>query len=125
MNTVVLLLIALALALWYSGARAKENATRHVMRALERADLQLLDGSIYLRKIALARIHAGRFGLLRFYAFEYTANGADRYRGIVVMAAAVMTYLQIEKDGRAVIVTAADEGDRESDESRRQSGRVE
>jgi hypothetical protein len=48
-------------------------------------------------------------GLLRFYHFEYTANGADRYQGLVVMAANRLEYLQIEKDGHTVVTTAADD----------------
>ena len=105
MNTILLLLIAAALALWYNGARAKENANRRVADALAQADLQLLDGSIYLRKLLPARARSGRVCLLRFYAFEYTANGADRHFGLVVMAADKMQYLQIEKDGRVVVAT--------------------
>ena len=105
MNTILLLLVAAALSLWYNGARAKENAIRRVADTLAEADLQLLDGSIYLRKLLPTRARSGRVCLLRFYAFEYTANGADRHFGFVVMAADKMEYLQIEKDGHAIITT--------------------
>lgn len=101
-------LLALLIAgiwLWYSGARAKETATDFVKLALDETGLQLLDGTIYIKKIWPTRMQNGAIGLLRFYHFEYTANGADRYQGLIVMAANQMEYLQIEKDGHTIVTT--------------------
>jgi hypothetical protein len=102
----LLLLIAL-FWFWYTSARARESAFKSVQQVLQESGMQLLDGSIYLRKIWPTRTQWGYVGLLRFYHFEYTANGADRYRGLIVMLANQMEYLQIEKDGHTVVTTTS------------------
>jgi len=104
-----LLLFLIALFwFWYTSTRAREAALQSVQQMLNQSGLQLLDGAIYLKKIWPTRLTSGVVGLLRFYHFEYTANGADRYRGLVVMAANQLEYLQIEKDGHTVVTTAPD-----------------
>lgn len=105
-----LLLILIALFwFWYTSARAREAALKLVQQTLQQSGLQLLDGAIYLKKLWPSRLQNGVLGLLRFYHFEYTANGADRYQGLIVMAANQMEYLQIEKDGHTVVTTAPDD----------------
>lgn len=109
MQGLALLLFLIALFWsWYTGARAREAALKTVLKTLQESGLQLLDGSIYLKKIWPTRLQNGVVGLLRFYHFEYTANGADRYQGLIVMAANQLEYLQIEKDGHAIVTTAPD-----------------
>jgi len=103
----LLLLIAL-FWLWYSGARAKESAIKCVRIACDETGMQLLDGTIFLRKLWPARIRSGRIGLLRFYQFEYTHSGAERFRGMIVMSADRMEYLQMEKDGHSIVTTGDD-----------------
>ncbi len=101
------LLAALTLVfwLWYSGARAKEVAIRCVNVACEQTGVQLLDATIFLKKLWPARLQNGRIGLLRFYEFDYTENGANRFQGLIVMTANRMEYLQMEKDGHTVVTT--------------------
>ena len=82
-----------------------------VLKSLNEYGLQLLDGSIYLKKIWPTRLPSGVVGLLRFYHFEYTANGADRYHGLIVLVASKLEYLQIEKDGHAIVITPGMEND--------------
>jgi hypothetical protein len=107
-----LLLFLIALFwFWYTSAKARESALLSVQQTLQQSDLQLLDGTIYLKKLWPARLQNGVMGMLRFYHFEYTANGADRYQGLVVMAANRLEYLQIEKDGHTVVTTAADDNE--------------
>ena len=103
----LLLLLIAAFWFWYTSTRAREAALQTVQRSLQESGLQLLDGAIYLRKIWPTRMPNGVVGLLRFYHFDYTANGADRYRGLVVMLSNRMEYLQIEKDGHAVVTTTS------------------
>ena len=107
----LLLLIAL-FWFWYTSTRAREVALKSVLKILHESGLQLLDGSIYLKKIWPTRLQSGVVGLLRFYHFEYTANGADRYRGLVVMAANQLEYLQIEKDGHTVVTTPLEDNEK-------------
>ncbi|MEO7916714.1 MAG: DUF3301 domain-containing protein [Dokdonella sp.] len=77
-----LLLFGAALALWMNALRARERAVGIVRRLCERADVQLLDQSVALRKFRFTRID-GRLALLRRYGFEVSVDGHDRYRGHV------------------------------------------
>lgn len=104
----LLLVLILLFWIWFSSLRTREAALRRVEQVLGESGLQLLDGSIYLRKVWPTRTATGTLGLLRFYHFDYTSNGADRYRGLIVMLANRMEYLQIEKDGHTVVTTAPD-----------------
>ena len=105
----LLLLLVALFWFWYTSLRARELALQLVLESLNEYGLQLLDGSIYLKKIWPTRLPTGVMGLLRFYHFEYTANGADRYRGLIVMLANRMEYLQIEKDGHAIVISPGNE----------------
>jgi hypothetical protein len=104
----LLLLLIVLFWIWFSSLRTREAAFRLVQQALGESGMQLLDGSIYLRKVWPTRTANGSVGLLRFYHFDYTSNGADRYRGLIVMLANHMEYLQIEKDGHTVVTTPPD-----------------
>ena len=109
MQGLILLLFLMALFwFWYTSAQSREAALKLVLQNLQESGLQLLDGAIYLKKIWPTRLPNGVVGLLRFYHFEYTANGADRYQGLIVMAGHQLEYLQIEKDGHTVVTTTVD-----------------
>ncbi len=106
MNGLLLLLLSgTILGVWYGNTKAKESAISYVTETLQDAGLQLLDGSICLYKVWPTRMASGYIGLLRFYDFEYTTNGVDRHRGIVVMAADNIEYLQYQIDGQTIITT--------------------
>ena len=110
------LLIALFF-FWYTSVRAREIALKLVQQTLSQSGLQLLDGAIYLRKLWPTRLPNGVVGLLRFYHFEYTENGADRFRGLIVLAGNRLEYLQIEKNGHSVVTTAVENNTDDSDGS--------
>ena len=101
----LLILLILIFWFWYSGAQAKETAIRNVRVACKETGMQLLDSTIFLRKIWPARVKSGRVALLRFYQFEYTERGAERFRGLIVMKGNQVEYLQMEKDGHTIVTT--------------------
>lgn len=106
MNGFLLLLLSgIILGVWYGSTRARESAVGYVTRTLQDAGLQLLDGSICLYKVWPTRMASGHIGLLRFYHFEYTANGVHRHRGVIVMAADSMEYLQYQINGQSITAT--------------------
>lgn len=104
----LLLLLAALFWFWYTGARAKEKAIQCVHVACQETGVQLLDGTIFLYKLWPTRLANGFLGLLRFYQFEYTERGAERFRGLIVMSADRMEYLQMEKDGHTIVTTGKD-----------------
>lgn len=77
---IALLLIAAAVWAWMDALRARESAIAHGRRLCEEAGVQLLDQSVAVSRVRLAR-RDGFPSLLRRYAFEVSIDGSDRYRG--------------------------------------------
>lgn len=77
---------------WYASLRAKEQASHAAAEACRRQQLQFLDDTVALQRLALARDAQGRLALRRTYRFEYSHIGDDRRQGfIIVLGARVET----------------------------------
>ncbi|AFU98928.1 DUF3301 domain-containing protein [Simiduia agarivorans] len=70
---------------WYAlqVARLKELTLQAANRHCEQHGVQLLDATVALRKLAVARDSAGWLRIRRIYAFEFTATGEDRNNGFI------------------------------------------
>jgi hypothetical protein len=74
-----LLIILIAGAWFWLDTISKREAAIHFGQTLaQRCQLQLLDETVACIKISFARDSRGRAQLLREYAFELSANGAER-----------------------------------------------
>ena len=83
LGTLIPILIAgVAVALWLDALAARELACAHSRRLCEQANLQLLDQTVVLQRLRLARAD-GRIGLYRRYAFEVSFDGTDRHPGTI------------------------------------------
>ena len=71
--------------LWWTGTRAKELAIEHARAACRRESVQLLDQTVSLNRIRLARSATGAMCLRRNYGFEFTQEGAHRDHGTITM----------------------------------------
>lgn len=101
----ILLIIALIGALvwfWMDGLRSREYATKMCQAFCVENHVQLLDQSIQTNKVFPARKN-GRLRLRRFYAFEFSINGADRYHGVAVEYNNTIEYLSLlHPDGEII-----------------------
>lgn len=81
------LLLALGLSIWtwYDSLRAREFATRIAFETCLRQNVQLLDSTVALQRVRFRRNPHGRLGLQRTYQFEYSADGATRQRGFIIL----------------------------------------
>ncbi|MDP3584314.1 MAG: DUF3301 domain-containing protein [Thiobacillus sp.] len=70
---------------WYAGMQAREQAVAVSRRACTDAAVQLLDDSVSLRRIRLARDGSGQLRFQRDYRFEFSDNGDNRRPGVVRM----------------------------------------
>ncbi|MBU2885793.1 DUF3301 domain-containing protein [Gilvimarinus agarilyticus] len=70
---------------WWRALMAKEVALRAAARHCKEMDIQLLDQSVYLRRLWFKRNHKGALSLWRAFYFEFTSTGEDRYTGRVIM----------------------------------------
>lgn len=89
MNDLLMLLplISLALLVWFwaDSLRAREHALHACARACKEINAQLLDETVALRRLGLARNEYGHAVWRRTYRFEYTFDGALRLHGSVIL----------------------------------------
>jgi Protein of unknown function (DUF3301) len=83
----LLALAALVLLVWFwaDSLRAREHALHACARACKQINTQLLDETVALRRLSVARNADGRAVWRRTYRFEYTVDGTQRLRGSVIM----------------------------------------
>ena len=76
------------------GLRSREFATKRCQAFCMENNVQLLDQSIHVKKVFPARKN-GRIRLRRFYAFEFSIDGSDRYHGVAVEYNNFIEYLSL------------------------------
>jgi hypothetical protein len=76
--------------------RAREHALRACAKACKEINAQLLDQTVALQRIRIARDHGGRASWLRTYRFEYTHDGAQRLRGSVIIRGCIVETVAIQ-----------------------------
>jgi hypothetical protein len=84
-NIFVLMLLATAGAWLWHAHGLRERALAQVKQHCAKADVELLDGNVALRKITLLADARGRKRLARVYGFEFTVTGEQRHVGSIVM----------------------------------------
>lgn len=104
MGYFIWLLVALAFVkVWSDVLRAREAALRVCADACVRADAQLLDQTVRLARVGLARNARGQLRWRRHYRFEFSTSGADRLSGGVVMLGTELESLEMQQpDGSRV-----------------------
>lgn len=90
-----LAIVALLVWFWLDGTRSREFTTQHCNAFSDDNRVQFLDQSIHQSKMRFARGRSGRIGLRRFYVFEFSINGADRYIGVAVEFGNRIEYLSL------------------------------
>lgn len=98
--------IGLAGWLWHSGREAAEHAYAAAAEACADMRLQLLDDSVSLARLGLARRDSGWLALRREYRFDFCAAGTERRQGVVLMLGAAVQYVHLGTAERAVILPA-------------------
>lgn len=81
---------------WFRALQVKERAFVAVKQHCTQMDVQLLDETIYLRRIWFKRNTKGQMCLWRAFYFEFTATGEDRYSGRVLTLGNTITDVQLE-----------------------------
>ncbi|AOU98935.1 hypothetical protein BI364_14095 [Acidihalobacter yilgarnensis] len=66
---------------WLASLRAREAALKACRRACAREQVQLLDETVAVRRLGLARDSSGRVRVRRSYGFEFSVDGHDRRQG--------------------------------------------
>ncbi|ROZ86049.1 DUF3301 domain-containing protein [Pseudomonas neustonica] len=93
---VALLMLLLLIGWWLlRNLGLRDQAMRLVRNHCQRSDVQLLDDSIALTGMRIARNRRGRPGLVRRYAFEFTVTGEHRYDGYIDLHGQQLLHLEM------------------------------
>jgi uncharacterized protein DUF3301 len=76
----LLLAIALAVWFWMDALGARERAIRFGRQLCREAGVQLLDQTVSMTRIRIARVD-GLPTIVRRYGFDISLDGSDRHRG--------------------------------------------
>jgi Protein of unknown function (DUF3301) len=85
-----------ALWLWADSMRARERAVEAGRSACRRYGLQLLDDTVAIAGLRLARNRDGRLALERRYVFEFSETGDNRRNGALVLIGSELCDIQLE-----------------------------
>ncbi|RME33502.1 MAG: DUF3301 domain-containing protein [Gammaproteobacteria bacterium] len=104
----VLLLIGGVIWFWAESMRVREHLLEIVRRACKEMDAQLLDETVVVRRIRLARGDRGWPTLLRTYQFEFTLDGFTREQGSATLLGNRLLHLQLDIPGASTIIPPED-----------------
>jgi hypothetical protein len=85
MEVIGILLLAGIAWLWLDSLKAREAAIRAAREVCAAEGLLLLDDTVAITGLKLARDEHGRLKLQRAYDFEYSDTGNNRLKGSVVL----------------------------------------
>lgn len=81
---------------WLDGMRVKEIASSACARTCKSKDVHFLDESVAQTKVRICRNPHGRVVLYREYRFEFSSDGAYRYKGRVDLLGKQVVSLEME-----------------------------
>jgi len=94
---VVYLVIAVLLArFWWQTMQARERAEKLALIACERENVQMLDGTVSLKKFSYEKNKKGQRVFLRYFNFTFSTTGADRHTGTISMFRLHQQYLVMD-----------------------------
>ena len=96
LNLIFISAIALVVAFWWKTQGVKQLAFTIAKRRCDEVGVQLLDQSIMLKRLRLRRGRSGGLSVVRFFVFEFSASGAERYRGEVEMLGQHLARVEME-----------------------------
>ena len=98
-------LAAVGVVMWYwsDSLRTREQALRICADACQQMNVQLLDQTVAVRKLSIGRDVGGRLRLRRDYGFEFSIDGAERFRGHAVLLGRSLEVVQMQHPDGAVI----------------------
>jgi len=85
LDMLLLMLFATACAWLWRGHGIRERALALAKQHCAKLDVELLDGNVAFRRLALVRDTRGQRRLARIYGFEFTVTGEQRLTGTISM----------------------------------------
>jgi hypothetical protein len=94
----MLLLIGLLVWFWLESLNCRDIAIQIARGSCRQQDLQLLDGTVSLRRFRPYFKNRDDFGLKRTYIFDYSGDGFSRQTGCVVLQNRRIISVVLESD---------------------------
>jgi len=92
-----LIVLLILVGLYWSGAQAvKERAQTAVEKHCQAMEVQMLDGYVALKYWGLRRNESGVFKIARTFGFEFSATGAERYNGRIMLLGQKIERIEME-----------------------------
>jgi hypothetical protein len=85
LDVLLLMLFATACAWLWRGHGIRERALALAKQHCAKLDVELLDGNVAFRRLALVRDARGQRRVARIYDFEFTVTGEQRLAGTIRM----------------------------------------
>lgn len=96
--------LAILVWLWQNSLRFREYAIHKSRTSCRTMDLQLLDETVALHKVRIARDNRNQVKLLRRYQFEFSIDGHDRYQGSITFLGEGVDHIQLDHpDGQIIL----------------------
>ena len=92
---VALIVLCLLAWFWLDSIKVREVGIRAARASCAREGVQLLDDTVAIRSLRLARDDAGHVRIRRAYDFEYSGSGDDRQRGSVILLGGEVVLLDL------------------------------
>ncbi len=93
---IALAVLALLLWFWVDSMHAREEALRRCAILCREMDVQLLDQTVRVARLRLARDDRGRIHVRRFYVYEFSTDGVNRWHGIAILLGQRLEHLHME-----------------------------
>lgn len=100
---ILLAVIAALVWFWLDSMRAREAALQRGKSMCAQMNVQLLDQTVHLARLRLGRNARGHIRLRRFYVYEFSIDGEDRWYGIVILLGQRLEYLRMEHPDGPII----------------------
>lgn len=85
-----------AMHFWWKTMRAREKADKLAFIACQKENMQLLDGTVALKRFGYEKSKAGGRYLLRYFGFEFSSNGTDRRQGLLALYGEQQHYMYMD-----------------------------
>ena len=94
----ILFLIFLIIAVWFwqDTLRARETAVSRTRRYCQEIQYQFLDETVSLKSMKPGRDFSGNFAFHRYYHFEFSLNGENRFNGTAFMIGDQLQSIQLD-----------------------------
>jgi len=97
---------------WSDSLRARELVIQRCRKLCDDIDVQFLDETVALYRLRLRRSPTGKPAFVRFYRFEYSQTGSDRWPGYAVLHAGRLQSVQLQGPEGLTILDAQGHGSR-------------